>query len=165
MDARAVLADSTVRVRPSTFAVVKARRPDPDAFATIDDGNEVTVVAESGRYDEAEDDPGGEAGINSDSKADDKAGNNADGENGTNADAIAVEDGWRLLTFDVVLPFDLVGFLAEVAGVLADADVSIFALSAYSTDHILVKDADLDTALERLGDLGCTIEHEVAGER
>lgn len=68
-----------------------------------------------------------------------------------------VERGWTLLTFDVVLPFDLVGFLAVVASALAERDVSIFALSAYSTDHILVKQADTERALDTLSALGCTI--------
>jgi hypothetical protein len=69
----------------------------------------------------------------------------------------AVEDGWRVLTFDVVLPFELVGFLAVVATALAERDVSIFALSAYSTDHVLVQGEDLDRALAALTDLGCEI--------
>ncbi len=60
----------------------------------------------------------------------------------------------------MVLPFELVGFLARIASVLADADVSIFAISAYSTDHVLVSADDLDTAVERLEDLGCSVEFE-----
>jgi hypothetical protein len=72
-------------------------------------------------------------------------------------DPLAVEGGWRRLTFDVVLPFDLVGFLAVVAGELAEVGVSIFALSAYSTDHLLVREADLPAAAERLEALGCDV--------
>jgi hypothetical protein len=78
----------------------------------------------------------------------------------TRLDAIPTVDcepGWRLLTFDVVLPFELVGFLAVVATALAEHDVSIFALSAYSTDHLLVRQDDLEAALETLSDLGCGI--------
>jgi hypothetical protein len=44
-----------------------------------------------------------------------------------------------------------------VATALADEGVSIFALSAYSTDHVLVKEADADRAVETLSDLGCGI--------
>jgi hypothetical protein len=65
--------------------------------------------------------------------------------------------GWALLTFDAVLPFELVGFLAVVASALAERDVSIFALSAYSTDHLLVQQADLERALETLSELGCDV--------
>lgn len=73
-------------------------------------------------------------------------------------EASAVERGWRRLTFDVVLPFELIGFLAAVAGELAEAGVSIFALSAYSTDHVLVRERDLAAAAERLEALGCRVE-------
>jgi hypothetical protein len=72
-------------------------------------------------------------------------------------DTLAVERGWRRLTFDVVLPFDLVGFLAVVAGELAEVGVSVFALSAYSTDHLLVQETDLTAAAERLEALGCGV--------
>jgi hypothetical protein len=75
----------------------------------------------------------------------------------TDLQPIDAEPGWRVLTFDVVLPFDLVGFLAVVASALADAGVSIFALSAYSTDHVLVAERDLQTALETLSELGCSV--------
>ena len=70
---------------------------------------------------------------------------------------LAVELGWRLITFDMVLPFGLVGFLAAVAGALARDGVSLFALSAYSTDHILVRDFDLDRAEASLGGLGFAV--------
>ncbi|MBA7567879.1 hypothetical protein ES708_09597 [subsurface metagenome] len=49
---------------------------------------------------------------------------------------IEIEKVWKILTFDMVLPFGLVGFLAKVSKVLADEKIPIFAISAYSTDHI-----------------------------
>lgn len=67
---------------------------------------------------------------------------------------LAVELGWRLITFDMILPFGLVGFLAAVAGALARDGISLFALSAYSTDHILVRDFDLTRAEASLTGLG-----------
>lgn len=73
-------------------------------------------------------------------------------------DVMEIEKGWKLLTFDAVLPFGLVGFLASVSKALADAGVSIFALSAYSTDHVMVKEADLEKALEALKSLGCDVK-------
>ncbi|MDG5779002.1 ACT domain-containing protein [Haloarculaceae archaeon H-GB11] len=72
-------------------------------------------------------------------------------------DASAVERGWKRLTFEMDLPFELIGFLAAVATTLADADVSVFVLSAYSTDHVLVKDDDLDDAVSQLESLGCRV--------
>jgi hypothetical protein len=69
-------------------------------------------------------------------------------------DIIEANRGWKILTFEAVLPFELVGFLAAVSKVLAEEKVSIFAISAYSTDHILVKSADLSKAVKALEKLG-----------
>ena len=62
------------------------------------------------------------------------------------------EGGFRLLTFDIELDFSVVGFLAEVAKILADANISIVALSAFSRDHLLIKQTDLAKALKVLGE-------------
>ena len=75
-------------------------------------------------------------------------------------DVIEIEKSWKILTFDMVLPFGLVGFLAKVSKVLADEKIPIFAISAYSTDHILVKEKDLTRAEEKLKELGCVVEEK-----
>jgi hypothetical protein len=62
-----------------------------------------------------------------------------------------VEGNFRLLSFDIELDFDTVGFLAHISKILAEADVSIIALSAFSRDHILIKQEDLAKALKVLG--------------
>ena len=62
-----------------------------------------------------------------------------------------VQGGFRLLTFDTVMDFSVVGFLAEVTRILAEAGISVVALSAFSRDHILVSQADLPNALKALG--------------
>jgi uncharacterized protein len=62
-----------------------------------------------------------------------------------------VEPGFRLITFNIVLDFDVVGFMSEVSRLLADAGVPIIAVSAYSRDHILVRQDDLGRALAALG--------------
>ncbi|MGV9170135.1 MAG: ACT domain-containing protein [Promethearchaeia archaeon] len=67
---------------------------------------------------------------------------------------IEVERGWRMITFDMILPFGVIGFLARIAQALAEARVPIFALSAYSTDHILVKEDNLDKTVDALESLG-----------
>lgn len=71
---------------------------------------------------------------------------------------LAAERNWRILSFRVTLPFELVGFLAVVAQVLAEAQISIFALSAYSTDHLLIKQGDLSEAIRILQSLGCVVK-------
>jgi hypothetical protein len=75
-------------------------------------------------------------------------------------DVIEIEKDWKILTFDMVLPFGLVGFLAKVSKVLVDEKISIFAISAYSTDHILVKKKDLEKAIKKLENLGCIVEEK-----
>jgi hypothetical protein len=75
-------------------------------------------------------------------------------------DVIEIEKDWKILTFDTVLPSGLVGFLAKVSKVLADEKIPIFAVSAYSTDHILVKEKDLARAEEKLKELGCVVEEK-----
>jgi len=75
-----------------------------------------------------------------------------------NKDVIEAEKDWKILTFDIILPFELVGFIAKVSKVLTEEGISIFVISAYSTDHILVKEKDLPGAIKKLEELGCTIE-------
>jgi hypothetical protein len=70
---------------------------------------------------------------------------------------LGVEGGWKLITFDMVLPFSLIGFFAQVSGALADAGVSLLAISAYSRDHVLVKSKDLDKAVKSLEKLGMSV--------
>ncbi len=63
------------------------------------------------------------------------------------------ERGFRLLTFEIVLDFSVVGFLAEISRVLADAEISIVAVSSFSRDHILIKQDNLANALKILGEI------------
>ncbi|MCY7374450.1 MAG: ACT domain-containing protein [Pyrinomonadaceae bacterium] len=62
------------------------------------------------------------------------------------------ESNFRLLTFDIELDFNVVGFLAEVSRILAEAEIPIVALSAFSRDHLLIKQMDLAKALKVLGE-------------
>ena len=62
------------------------------------------------------------------------------------------EGNFRMLSFNVELEFNVVGFLAEVTRILAEAEISIVALSAFSRDHILVRQMDLPKTLKVLGE-------------
>ena len=70
----------------------------------------------------------------------------------------AREDGWRGLRVAGTLEFSLVGILSRLAGALAAADVSLFAVSTYDTDYLFVKDESYDKALHALRGAGCGIE-------
>ncbi len=70
-------------------------------------------------------------------------------------DVIEKNEGWKIITFDMVLPFELVGFITRLSQILTEEGISIFVISAYSTDHILVKEKDLPGAIKKLEGLGC----------
>ena len=65
-----------------------------------------------------------------------------------------VETGWALLGLVGPFPFSMVGVLASVLQPLAAAGVSIFALSTFDTDYVLVKREKLDDALAALAAAG-----------
>ncbi len=63
------------------------------------------------------------------------------------------EGPYKAITFDIVLDLSLVGFLSVVSVILADAGISIYALSTYLRDHILVKAADAEKTMKLLKEL------------
>jgi hypothetical protein len=71
---------------------------------------------------------------------------------------IEEEKPFRIISFDTKLPFDLIGFLAYITKLLADQNISLFAISSFSTDHILMKEAYLEKAIEVLKDAKVKIE-------
>lgn len=73
---------------------------------------------------------------------------------------IKIEKDYKLLTFNMAIPFEVIGFMAKVSKALADEKIALFAISAYSTDHILVKETDLLKTKKVLEKLGCLIEEK-----
>ncbi len=67
------------------------------------------------------------------------------------------EAGWRCFYVDGSLPFDAVGILAGLTAPLAAADISIFSVSSYKTDYLLVRQDDLEKACVTLTDAGYSI--------
>jgi hypothetical protein len=63
------------------------------------------------------------------------------------ADAEQIDGGWRRITFPGPLPWELVGFLADVAGRLAGAQIPFTSMSGFTTDHVLVRAAQADLAV------------------
>jgi uncharacterized protein len=64
-----------------------------------------------------------------------------------------VQRPFRVISFDLDLPDDLVGFLAEIARALAGAGVPILAICGFARDHVLVREEHLDTALAAIQSL------------
>jgi len=67
------------------------------------------------------------------------------------------ERGWRALRVAGTIDFALTGVLASVLAPLGEAAISIFAVSTYDTDYVLVREHALAAAIDALRDAG----HEV----
>lgn len=65
-------------------------------------------------------------------------------------DCIERDKGWQAFRIKGVLDFSLVGILAKISTVLADNDISIFAISTYNTDYILIKEESFEKAIDIL---------------
>jgi hypothetical protein len=57
---------------------------------------------------------------------------------------------YRLITIDVVLEPDLVGFMARVSAALAAEAITIMPFAAYSRDHLLVPSEKFELAMKTL---------------
>jgi len=63
------------------------------------------------------------------------------------------EAPYSVITFDIVLDLSLVGFLSVVSAILADEGISIYAISTYLRDHIMVKTKEADRTIQVLEEL------------
>ena len=70
-----------------------------------------------------------------------------------------LEKGWRCLEVEGPLDFSLTGVLSSLLGPLADNGISVFTISTYDTDYLLVKENELEQAVVVLADAG----HETRG--
>ena len=64
------------------------------------------------------------------------------------ANIIQQDDGWKAFRIQGVLDFSLIGILAKITGILAENNISVFAVSTYNTDYILLKEENYQNALE-----------------
>lgn len=72
-------------------------------------------------------------------------------------DEIKCEKGWRVLKVEGPLDFSLIGILANISTILAKADISIFVVSTYDTDYILIKEENLQKGIRVLDESGISI--------
>lgn len=68
------------------------------------------------------------------------------------------EDGWKAFRIEGELDFSLIGILAEISALLAEAKIGIFVVSTYKTDYVLVKKEQYEKALGTLGGEGYEID-------
>ncbi len=72
-------------------------------------------------------------------------------------DGVNVQRGFRCLKVSGPLDFSLTGILASLAVPLAQTGISIFAISTYDTDYLLLPQTNLDEAIEVLIHAGHTV--------
>jgi len=69
-------------------------------------------------------------------------------------EGVTAEQGWAALRVHGPLEFEMVGVLATLATTLAQAGVSIYAISTYDTDYILLKETMMEIARSALVNTG-----------
>lgn len=70
---------------------------------------------------------------------------------------VQAERGWGCIAVAGPIPFEVTGVAAKLCSPLADAGISLFLVSTYDTDYLLVKEAVIDRALGVLAAAGWLI--------
>lgn len=65
-------------------------------------------------------------------------------------EGIQCEKSWKVFKIEGPLDFSLIGILSAISSLMAEKGISIFAISTYDTDYILIKDKELNKAIEVL---------------
>lgn len=73
-------------------------------------------------------------------------------------DGVRCERGWRGLRVAGTMDFSMIGVVASLVTPLAEAGISVFVVSTFDTDYMLVKESDLERAMAALRAAG----HEVS---
>lgn len=69
-------------------------------------------------------------------------------------DEVQTEPGWKIIKVLGPLDFSLVGILHSILTPLKDAGVSVFAISTFETDYILLKEKNLPESMRALKNAG-----------
>ncbi|MCD8150299.1 MAG: ACT domain-containing protein [Clostridiales bacterium] len=73
------------------------------------------------------------------------------------SNVIERDDGWKGFRIQGVLDFSLIGILSKISTILAEEGISIFAVSTYNTDYVLLKEENYHKALDILEHSGYSI--------
>lgn len=71
---------------------------------------------------------------------------------------IKCEKDWKVIKIDSVLEFSMVGIISKISDLLAKNDVSIFVISTFDTDYVLVKSNNLSKTITVLSNAGYKIK-------
>lgn len=72
-------------------------------------------------------------------------------------DGVKAEKGWAALRVHGPIPFGTTGVLSSLTAPLAEAGISVFALSTFDTDHLLVKAESLSDTVAALRKAGVEV--------
>lgn len=75
-------------------------------------------------------------------------------------EGVVSERGWRVLKVNGVFALSEVGVLAALSASLAAADVSLFVISTFDTDYLLVNEKQLDHAIAALRRAGHRVDQD-----
>jgi hypothetical protein len=67
---------------------------------------------------------------------------------------------WRILKVVGPLDLSLVGIIADIAAILRDKKISIFTISTYDTDYIMVKQKNLAAGIDALREKKYMVSYE-----
>ncbi len=73
---------------------------------------------------------------------------------------VKAEKDWRAIGVRGTLDFSDIGIMASLVDPLADIGVSVFAISTFDTDYLLLKEAELHRAALALVSVGHRIQHD-----
>ncbi len=71
---------------------------------------------------------------------------------------VRCETEWRAIQVEGPIDFSVIGVLSSLSATIAAAGISLFSISTFDTDYLLVRDSELSTATDALRSTG----HEVA---
>lgn len=75
-------------------------------------------------------------------------------------DKIMIDKHWRILKINGPLDLSLIGIIANISDLFKRNKISIFPISTYDTDYILIKNPNLDKAITVLKNKGHKILFE-----
>jgi uncharacterized protein len=79
-------------------------------------------------------------------------------------EGVTHEKGWRALKLAGPFELSMVGILSSVAAPLARTGASIFAVSTFDTDYVLLEEGQLDVAVDTLRERGHEADTTYKGE-
>ncbi len=68
-----------------------------------------------------------------------------------------INNDYILMKVDEILDFSLIGIIYDISKILKDLQISIFVISTYNTDYIMIKKLNLEVAIEALKNNGYEI--------